>query len=440
MKYNFYIRHFGFAVFCIFAILAYLMGYKEDIPQYKLFIHCAIAFFYWALLYLASKIKEERTIISMVFLFSLLTAITLRYLFWDYTGDPYGKIGNCDIYGYEKFVLSSVDISFSEFLQKVSLHGFNIDDYGFFSFLFLLHNFFMGAEFVRNFLLLFNSCLIACSTHLIYKICNCLDFEEEISRMSAAFYGLFPFWTVSTAVGLKENLFCFAIVAALYYIYRYKESHLTRCLIGCVVFITFTYLFRFAVTLMLLIVLAITLICSEQNKKSLLIGMAVAAVILSASLSIIMQSFSGTSMKLVTDVAADRMSRSGGNGFLGWMVHCSAAFIGPFPNFSRTNQYNIYFAAGLINKVLFSVFVNYALYKVIQKLEWKLYPILSYLVMGYIMLLVSGVALDMRYHITFFPAFVILLGYGYSHFQMKSSVLYALGTVGLAITFVYTFR
>lgn len=255
-----------------------------------------------------------------------------------------------------------------------------------------------------------------------------------------AFYSLFPFWVVSNAVGLKENIFCFIIVAALFNIYRYKEYRLTYNLIGAVFFIIWTYFFRYAVSLMLIITFFFALVVNEENKKKILVIMAILGVVGIVSLNVIIMSFSGISMKLVTDVAADRMGRSGGTGFVGWLVHCSAAFIGPFPNFSRTGQYNIYFASGLINKVILSVFVNAAMFQVVRNLRWKFYPIFAYLFMGYVMLLASGTSLDIRYHITFFPAYSILLGFGLSYVQLNKMKLYGLCSLGLLIALFYNFR
>lgn len=441
MKYNFYIRHFGFVLFGIFAILAYFTGYKEEIPVYKLFMHCFLAFVYWMVFYLVTRLENEKAITSVIFLYSLILSATLRYLFWDYTNDPYEDTYSCDVYGYERNTFNGLGLSFIGYINKLltSTH-YNVDDLGFPSYLFTFHEFFRDVDFVRSLLLLVNSFFIALSSHFIYKISLYLGMNENISKIAMGFYGLFPFWIVSSAMGLKENVFCFIIVVALYNIFRYKEYCLVYNLIGVIFFITLTYFFRFAITLMLILVFIIALLANENNKKKILVEMGGFAIIMIISLSVIMSSFANVSMEQVTGTAADRMSRSGGTGIVGWLIHCSAAFIGPFPNFLRTNQYIFYTASGLIYKVVYSVFVNFSLYSVIKKLEWNLYGILAYLVMGYVMMLTSGVSLDIRYHITFFPAYTILLGYGIEKSQLKNSTLYCLSLIGIFITFLYNFR
>ena len=441
MKYSFYIYHLGLLFFVIFAFLSFMIGYKEDIPTYKIFMHSFIAFAYWAVFYLISKLKDEKIIVCVIFIYSLLLSIALRYLFIDYTNDPYENTVNCDVYKYEQYVLKNTGKTFLEAMCCLLKAGrLDLDDLGFTSILMVLHNFFRDVDFVRYLLLLLNSCLIACSAHLIFKLSIYLNFDECISKVVMAFYSLFPFWIVSNAVGLKENIFCFIIVAALFNIYRYKEYRLTYNLIGAIFFIIWAYFFRYAVSLMLIITFFFALVVNEENKKKILVIMAILGVVGIVCLNVIIMSFSGISMKLVTDVAADRMSRSGGTGFAGWLVHCSAAFIGPFPNFSRTGQYNIYFASGLINKVVLSVFVNAAMVQVVRNLRWKFYPIFAYLFMGYVMLLASGTSLDIRYHITFFPAYCILLGFGLSYVQLNKIKLYGLCSLGLLIALFYNFR
>ena len=98
MKYSFYIYHFGLLFFIIFAFLSFMIGYKEEIPSYKIFMHSFIAFAYWAVFYLISKLKDEKTIVCVIFIYSLLLSIGLRYLFIDYTNDPYENTVNCDVY------------------------------------------------------------------------------------------------------------------------------------------------------------------------------------------------------------------------------------------------------------------------------------------------------------------------------------------------------
>lgn len=439
--YCFYTRHGGLIAFCVFAILAYLIGYKEEIPQYKLFMHGCIAFAYWATFYLCTRMRNERMVACIVFLYSLLLSVTLRYLFWEYTGDPYEHTYSCDVYSYERWAVRGIGKSMTDFVSYLMTSTrYNLDDMGFFTFMQFFHNLFRDVDFVRNFLILLNACMVMGASIMVGKIGSILELDDYESKIVMAFYGLFPFWMVSSAMGLKENLFCFIITAALYNIYRYKESRQTYNIVAALMFIMWTYLFRFAITLMLIIVLALVLVANEGNKRKLLVGMAGMVMLLAVGLNVIMNTFAGLSMDDIANVTAARMKGYGGQGMFGWMVSGLAAFIGPFPNFVRTGQYGIYFALGLTTKVLCTVFVLFASYVVVKRMVWRMYPILAYLGMGYVMLLSAGVSLDIRYHCTFFPAFCLLMGYGISQCEIKRVVLSAFSLLAAGVILMYNLR
>lgn len=139
MKYSFYIYHFGLLFFIIFAFLSFMIGYKEEIPSYKIFMHSFIAFAYWAVFYLISKLKDERIIVCVIFIYSLLLSIGLRYLFIDYTNDPYENTVNCDVYEYEQYELKNTGKTFLEAVYCLLKSGrLDFDDLGFTSILMVL--------------------------------------------------------------------------------------------------------------------------------------------------------------------------------------------------------------------------------------------------------------------------------------------------------------
>ena len=431
----------GGIAFCVFALLAFLIGYQREIPEYKLFMHGFIAFAYWAVFYLCTRMGDERMVAFLIFIYSLLLSVALRYLFWDYTNDPYEQATPLDTRGYEAWAVRGIGKSTGDFVDyMMTTTGYNLDDMGFFSFMQFFHNFFRDVDFVRNFLLLLNACLVTGAAIMVGRIGRFIELDDYEARIVMAFYGLFPLWVVSSVMGLKENLFCFIIVAALYNIYRYKERRLPLNLAAAIFFIAWTYLFRYAICLMLIIVLVLALISSEGNRKKLLIGMSVGAVAVALTLNVVMMSFSGRSMDNVAAVAENRMMRVGGQNVFGWTSTGLAAFIGPFPNFVRMGQYAFYLASGLMTKVLCSVFVLFAIYAVMRRMEWRLYPIVAYMVMGYTMLIVASVSLDMRYHCTFFPAFCLLMGYGMSRCDIRKGVLTIFCLLASAVTLLYNLR
>ncbi len=139
-------------------------------------------------------------------------------------------------------------------------------------------------------------------------------------------------------------------------------------------------------------------------------------------------------------VADSRMERSGGSGIVGWIVHGSAAFFGPFPNFNRLGQYGFYYSSGLLLKCLFGIFAFVGSLSVLKRFEYRYYPIVLFLFMGIFMLLGSGTSLDIRYHITSFSAFVILAAYCLDTIDLRKYVFYIYVIVSCAVVVMYNLR
>lgn len=432
-----YIYYWWFFLFVGLFGAAYCYGYREEIPCYKIVMQLFVGIFYFLSLLVSAKIRDIRTSTLLVFVNMLIFSFVLRMLFWDYVDDPYDGVAS-DNRSYEMLAIKSIGMSYKDFALKV-LSRFNYDDLGFFSILYFLHDFLRDVDFVRNLMLVINALFLTISTNIMYKLCLLIGFDSFTANDVAAFYGLFPFWILFSVIGLKEIIFCSLIVAALYYIYKYKENKTLENLCSIILFIALTYLFRFAVALMLILLFLFILIINEHNRKKILLITFLGSIAFFICANTILVAFAGFSLDDVAVTSSNRMKGSMGTGAVGWILQILAALIGPFPNFLKTVGWGIYYSSGLLLKSLTSIFVLTGSFLVVKKLEWNLYPILLYLIMGFIMVVISSVSFDMRYHITFFPAYVILLFYGID--KIESFVRYIIFTLlVLSIIVVYNLR
>lgn len=423
-----------FFLFLLSVWFAYFYGYREVIPGYKIIMQVFIGVFYVGNLLLCTKINNIRMSTMLVFVNMLMLSCTLRMLFWDYTNDPYDGIV-CDTRSYELLAVKNVGISYGQYCLKI-IAKYNFDDLGYYSILYFLHNLFRDIDFVRNALLLINAVSLAIMTQLIYKLVLLVGFDSWMANNVATFYGFFPFWIIFSAMGLKEVIFCLLVVSALYSIYKFKDKHsfVNFCLV--LLLVASTYLFRFAITLMLILIFVFILIVNETNRKKILVTSFIGIIIFFVFANVILVAFTGISLDAVQNVSANRMKGSTGVGGFGWMMQILAALFGPFPNFLRTVGWGFYYSSGLLLKSLTSIFVLIGSYRIIKNLEWRLYPILLYFIMGIVMLVISSVSFDMRYHITFFPAYVILLFYGLDKIKSKVSfILFSIFIISVVATY-----
>jgi len=406
-------------------------------------MHIFIGYTFVSALYVLPKINNDASKYGGIFLYNLLFSLVLRCLFLDYTNDPYEGTASCDIYTYERLALKGLDKNFFDYMgslltsQGISI---KIDDLGFISVMVLFYKTFADISFVRILFLVINATLITVSSFKILKICNLLSIDKEISNYASILYGIFPFWFVSSSMGLKENLFCFLIVSALYNIYLFKETNRVRDFLTAFIFISFTYFFRSIICLFLFIIFVLYMYCNEKNKKTIILLSSIGAIIGIIFINVIVLKFTGYSMDVVSATTASRMNRSVGSGFFGWLTQLFAAFYGPFPNFTRMGQYGFYYSSGLLFKSIISLFVNVGLFSIVKNLEWRLYPLVFFLLMGYFMIIISGVSLDIRYHITFFAPFVIIFAYVFEQISLRLSLINLHTCMIILLVLLYNLR
>jgi hypothetical protein len=138
-------------------------------------------------------------------------------------------------------------------------------------------------------------------------------------------------------------------------------------------------------------------------------------------------------------ITAGRLSRSSGGVLLKWFTLISSALIGPFPNFNQTADFGIIHNGGLLFKVLFSLPLLAGIGYIIKNFKYRSYALLVYCSIGMLMLVLSGVSLDMRYQITFFPLMLPFAAYAVQR-KLNSILYYCYIALSLGLIVVYNNR
>jgi len=172
----------------------------------------------------------------------------------------------------------------------------------------------------------------------------------------------------------------------------------------------------------------------------MLLVLLIASGIVVSLLDVIIRDFAHIEMEHVYNVTEYRMSGSGGLNTTGWMIHGIAAIFGPFPNFTRMVQYGIYHSSGLLLKCILNLFAFTGVVFAIKRFDYRYYPLVLYLLMGIFMLLGSGTSLDMRYHVTFLPALIILAAYSLNTVRIKNIVLWGYCALSCVVIALYNLR
>jgi len=386
---------------------------------------------YFTFLYYSSKFKSISQIIISILIYNLFFASVLRIIFYHYYGLPFGEA--VDSYSYdflgEKFHNQSLS-----YYWHHNNEAFNIDDFGYSSFIILVYKLFT-PDFGREILILINSILTATSAYVLYRTLSLLNFSHKEACIGCGLWGYFPFLFVTSAVGLKENIFCSIIICAIYYIHSYKRKKTLKKFLLTLLLIAATFFFRFAIALMLVIYFTITYLSNKSNASRMLWLILSGAILMTVIGSVILVAITGISIEQVLATAAWRNDQMG-NEVSGQSIQILSALIGPFPNFTRSVQYGIYHSCGLLFKDLMSFFCLHGIISTITQKNYTFYGPSCYYLMGLLMLVVGGVALDMRYAITFYPAFIILLLYGLQKRQNKYlTILFNFIIIGVIIIY-----
>lgn len=404
-------RILSIALFLYFFLFSYyaVTGYKEAIPPYMLWLETVFTVLYVFFIYVSSRINRMRYILPLIFVVSAVMAFSIRWSFLaDDPGMPFGpSLG--DGYGYHDQGLLSVGKSYGEVLKYTwTFTNDNIDDLGYPTILYLVYNLCNDEVASLNFMLFLNAAIITFSAFYFFRLLRLLDVDKRNACIYTSLWGFSPFLATIAAVGLKENIFCLLVIMAFYYMYRYKTSGGMGNVVLALVSIAACYFFRVALALMLVISLMALFVANERNRKKLLwIGLAGMAAGL-VFLDVILVKFTYMSLSQVLAVSNSRFGNVSENASFNWMTQVVGALIGPFPNFNRTNGYGIIFSGALMMKVLLSYHFMMGMWYVMRNYMYKLYPMLVFVFMGFVMWIIAAVSLDMRYQITFIPLIFVL--------------------------------
>ena len=420
--------------FCIIFGAFMLSGIffaKESIEEPFLLIEIACGGVYIGGLSLSARIKNIKQLLFCILFSSLLISFATRIFFLDYYNAPFGIA--VDSYRYDIMVIPLLENGFSQLSSYM-----NIDDLGYPYVLYHVYKIAGNIELGRMLMVFINSLFLIGSSYLLYRLAILLGFSTREAMIAGGLYGFNPFLYITSSVGLKEVIFCFLIISSFYYMFKWKLKKKTGSFVLCVCFILSTIFFRSAICLMLLICLGVCAITTDSNKKKVLRFLIICGICSPIFANYILESFTGNSFEKINTIAQTRNSVMG-SGITGSLVQMCAALIGPFPNFFRLGQYALLFSGGILLKSILNIFLFIGVWKVIQNLNYKFYPLVLYSLFGIISVILAGVALDMRFVITFFPSIILVSLYAIQR-MWKTGIFYAYLSFLVIVTVFYNVR
>ena len=378
-----------------------------------------------------------------IFLYHLAGSFLLKEIIFCKTGDIFGLYRG-DGPKYHDFAPETVGWSWN---KTTYIQDLAVDDWGFPALLRGLYHWSENPEQYFSLLILANSFCVATSSFFLYQAARKL-LEKQYAKIAAIIWGLSTYALFSTVHWLKENFFGADIVLALYGLLDTCEKLRGRQLLTFWGAAFLTVFFRLAVPFIFLASFCGRFISVDFVKRHILF-LAVTGAFL---LFILLDSFLRLlgipgGVEWILTVSTGRIQHIGGGFAFMLLIQCLSALFGPFPNFigqqaSPFFLYNFY----LLLKCLLSIYFLYGFYLLYRNKSVYFPVALTYWILNATMVVLSFVALDFRYHLTYYSLFLLLALYGFqecslSRNTIKRRACFLSGAIGILLLIIfYNFR
>ncbi len=395
--------------FAFLLLGANWMGYKEDVTIEMILLQALIGVSYIVMLFVSSKLPTN-FILTLSFVYITFFTFIVQQFHSEYWGTVFPPE---DLDGAFYHTIAA-QYMYDDALKiyEECLSSKDIGDWGFTFIVYSIYHFFTDLTVASFFLTyIFNPICVVISSYCLYRTISLVTKDSLIIRWVVSIFVFFPYFFLVSAVGRKENVFVLLVSVCLFHCMRYTIlRHNKDLFLSIAVALTMIF-FRPPITVMFLISIVISIFVKPANVRALFYVGGIVILMLPLILDTLLEALLGISLDQVLAVSDARNKGIGQDKTTSWSIQFLSALLGPFPNFTRSGIYGIFNSIGLLLKCLFPLFVYKTIPHIFKNHVYYMLPVLSYFSMGIVMLTLSGVALDLRYHITFFPALLLLFAY-----------------------------
>lgn len=395
-------------VYFLMALYYYVSGYKGNVPEYSLYGMFFAGVFYSVMIVLSFNGMSRRNLILINTILFLLVVYAIRYMYAEFDAGVYGP--SDDPYKYMNAIKLNGHLSYGVFLKKVLDTGLvGVDDMGYYSIMYFVYRIYPDESFLVNGLILLNTVLLVVSCNYVYRLQYMFAPSHFLSSLTTVLWGASPFLVLTCSNGLKEIFFTTIVIISVYYIYKYRQTKDLRALAGFFIPCFLCIFFRTAVFYLLLLTFIVSITINEKNKYAYRWALIFVILFISILVPIIIEmifGFSFDDFMAVTNYRNETAAK--GESEMAKLLPYIAAFTGPFPILDRAGGYAQMYSMAPFIKDIFAFFFIVAFVKLFKEASVKYMPMLVYILFTLVMLVTSGVTLDLRYHITYIPFFFVI--------------------------------
>ena len=379
-----------------------------------------------------SSSHSERTLFNTVLVYISLLGIFFILISVYYDDDTFLFSKNDAMFYYTESI-KVVDLGLVGNLTRI-VNNFESDDWGSLFFDTIVFSFYPSKLLVN----VIYTVLGVISSVFIYRMGKPY-MPEKYAFLAALAYGTSSYIAFFNCSFLKESLFVFLVIGALYCQHKSIENNSGRGLIGVALFAILIFFFRPAVAAFIAVAIFIYYGIEKRGHAISFFLFLGAAGGLVVSLALMQQLFDSYAKGGDLDVVIADTNNASYSGGFNYFVSLFGAFFGPFPSlFPKVTgpSYLEFLGAGLFYKLFLIIPFWIGTYYVIKNREFRMIPFLLFILIE--MLLTGAVcaSLELRkvllhvpfmYIVSFYGLYQIFTRFHHINPTILISFLYTLG-------------
>ena len=364
---------------------------------------------------------SEKVLFFTVLLYSLFIGTAFMLISVYYSGDTF-MLSKSDAWFYYENSMKTRDIGLAANVERL-VGRYEFDDCGALIFDSLMMAI-IPSKFFLNAIYMITG---AFSALMLFRIG--LHFMPRIyAYLAALAYGTSSFLIFFHCSFLKESIFIFLVVCALYYFYKAVFDQKQVAYAGVALSLGLILFFRPAISALLLMAFLIYFAVSQRGKAiSLMLYILIAGllVVFFTTIQGLMVNYTGGDMDALVDYGRAYDYSSGFSRFVAWF----AAPFGPFPSlFPKVAGQPIlinYYGAGLTYRLFLAVPLWLGVYFLLRQRETKMIPLAAFVLLGMLATGYVMATLELRKVMTHIPFTYILAFYGLYQWERREKGLIA---------------
>ncbi len=358
---------------------------------------------------------SEKALFLLILIYSiLLCSLIIATSYFFYGGEKF-LFEDPDAALYYKEGIRSVDLGFLDNSKRI-LSKYEFDDCGALLFCNL-----MLSIIPSIFVVYFSYVIIGAITAVLLFRIGKRIMSDKYAFLSALAYSTSSYLMMFHCTFLKESLFVFFVICAIYFFYKSIDDHDHVSLLFMLIFLIINVSFRPAVVLFLAVAFGTYYAVSQRGSATSIFIYGIVAIAFIASITFLQSQIDhytegGDTEELLAENGSANYS-GGFNFFVGWFSALFGPFPTLFPTLSSGPRNMNFYGAGLLYKLFLVIPLWMGFYYAIKRFDILMIPILAFSLVemaatGFIM-----ASFELRKVLLHIPLTYIIAFYGLYHLE-----------------------